>query len=89
MIHFDKLEIIFSEEIKYSFVGIQKQQDSLFFHVPKGLKKYCNSYESKKNLFFLLYKTLKKFASICEERGYISQNKIDNRDGVIELENGS
>ena len=92
MINFDNLEIRLSEETKYSFVGIQKKQGTLFFYVPKGLKKYWelyNSYESKKKLFFLLYKTLRKFTSICEERGYFSKNKIDNRDGVVKLEDGS
>lgn len=92
MINFSRIKIKFSENQLYSFVGIQKCQDDLLFHLPKGLKnnlELFNAYEIKKNLFFLLYKTLKKFASICEEKGYFHKNIISDRDGVIKFESGS
>ncbi len=92
MIKFEKIKLKFLENQLYSFVGIQKYQDDLLFYLPKGLQNnsdLLNSYETKKNLFFLLYKTLKKFAFICEEKGYFNKNIIGDRDGVIKFESGS
>ncbi len=92
MIDFLKLTIKYLENQSYSFVGLAKSDENILFYVPKGIKKYFelnDCYEGKKNLFFLLYRTFKKFIFLGKDRGYIHKNKINNRDGVINLEFGS
>jgi hypothetical protein len=79
MIIFNDLQPIV--DLKYSFVGIQKCGSQINFHLPKGFDKNdFNTYDSKRDLFFLLYKVLRQFKTICIDRGYIK----DDRDGAIQ-----
>ncbi|MBL1203203.1 MAG: hypothetical protein FWK04_30060 [Nostoc sp. GBBB01] len=85
MIYFQNLQV--SIDYRYSFVGIKKENSKLIFYLPKGFDiSLFNTYESKKNLFFKLYKTLRKYKEICIEKGYLKSSydiKAQDRDGVI------
>ena len=68
---------------KYSFVGIQRdeQTNKLEFWLPHGFDNFPeNDFDSKKKLFFRMYKTFKKFRN--ENRIFLKNYKTDDRDGV-------
>lgn len=93
MINFNSLQLVINN--KYSFVGIDKQEENLRFCLPKGFnsEKYkLDNFNSKRDLFFLFYKILTTFKSICLEKGYLDNNSkllANDRDGVIKTKIGS
>ena len=93
MINFNSLKLRVDD--RYSFVGIQKQDDELCFYLPKGfdvLLSELNTFLAKRDLFFLLYKILGTFKKICIEKGYIDNSgefSTQDRDGVINSHRGS
>ncbi|WPF88861.1 hypothetical protein WEU38_00900 [Cyanobacterium aponinum AL20118] len=93
MINFNSLQLVINN--KYSFVGIDKQEDSSRFCLPKGFnsqKSQLDNFNSKRDLFFLFYKILTTFKSICLERGYLDNNSkqlTNDRDGVVKTKIGS
>jgi hypothetical protein len=76
-------------------VGIQKQDDELYFYLPKGFDarlSELDTFVAKRDLFFLLYKILGTFKEICIEKGYIDdigELGTQDRDGVINSHRGS
>ncbi|MGI0480537.1 hypothetical protein ACN4EE_07080 [Geminocystis sp. CENA526] len=93
MINFNSLQLVINN--KYSFVGIDKQEDNLRFCLPKGFnsqKSKLDNFNTKKDLFFLFYKIFTTFKNICLERGYLDNNSkqlTNNRDGVVKTKIGS
>jgi len=93
MINFNSLKLIVPDN--YSFVGIQKQDDELYFYLPKGFDarlSELDTFVGKRDLFFLLYKILGTFKEICIEKGYIDdigELGTQDRDGVINSHRGS
>jgi hypothetical protein len=93
MINFNSLKLIVPDN--YSFVGIQKQDDELYFYLPKGFDarlSELDTFVGKRDLFFLLYKILGTFKEICTEKGYIDdigELGTQDRDGVINSHRGS
>ena len=93
MINFNLLKLRVYD--RYSFVGIQKQYDKLYFYLPKGFDDRLpelNTFLGKRDLFFLLYKILGTFKKICIEKGYINDSGefgTQDRDGVINSHHGS
>lgn len=93
MINFNSLKLRVDD--RYSFVGIQKKDDELYFYLPKGFDERLSELDTfvgKRDLFFLLYKILGTFKQICIERGYIDNNDefgTQDRDGVINSHRGS
>jgi hypothetical protein len=93
MINFNSLKLIVPDN--YSFVGIQKQDDELYFYLPKGFDdrlSELDTFVGKRDLFFLLYKIFGTFKEICIEKGYIDDiGKLgtQDRDGVINSHRGS
>ncbi|HEY9801190.1 MAG TPA: hypothetical protein V6D25_12600 [Leptolyngbyaceae cyanobacterium] len=84
MINFHELALMTSNI--YSFVGIKRENNQLIFYLPKGFDISCfNTYESRKELFFLLFKILKKFQNIYDQKYHNKLNhiKTPDRDGVI------
>ena len=79
----------------YSFVGISKTSNVLTLYLPRGFQsrlEIYNSFQSKRDIFFLLYRVLREFKSICIDKGYLdSSNKwiSRDRDGVIQEDEGS
>lgn len=93
MINFNSLKLVVPDN--YSFVGIQKQDDELYFYLPKGFDarlSELDTFVGKRDLFFLLYKILGTFKEICIEKGYIDdigELGTQDRDGVINSHRGS
>jgi len=93
MINFNSLKLRVHD--RYSFVGIQKQDDELCFYLPKGFDarlSELDTFVAKRDLFFLLYKILGTFKKICIEKGYIDdigELGTQDRDGVINSHRGS
>jgi hypothetical protein len=93
MINFNSLKLIVPDN--YSFVGIQKQDDELYFYVPKGFDdrlSELDTFVGKRDLFFLLYKIFGTFKEICIEKGYIDdigEFGTQDRDGIINSPRGS
>lgn len=93
MMNFDELELVVSEN--YSFVGIKKESNTLFFFLPKGFDGSIfslNTFTAKRDLFFLFYKILDVFKNICAQKGYLeepNQVGIQDRDGVINHASGA
>ena len=93
MINFNSLKLRVPDN--YSFVGIQKQNDELYFYLPKGFDarlSELDTFVGKRDLFFLLYKILGTFKEICIEKGYIDdigELGTQDRDGVINSHRGS
>lgn len=93
MLDFNDVELLVPE--KYSFVGIEKRGDALQFCLPKGFSKHLDEFESfekKRDLFFLLYRVLDKFKNISIEKGYIadgSNTTARDRDGLLRSKEGS
>ena len=93
MINFKSLQLFHSSE--YSFVGIQKKDGLLNFHLPKGFSNETGKskdFNQNRDLFFLFYKIFDTFKKICIEKGYL--DKVDefgkkDRDGVIKSTKGS
>ncbi|WP_414621876.1 hypothetical protein [Calothrix sp. CCY 0018] len=83
MLNFQELNPIISNE--YSFVGIQKQDNELLLHLPKGFDtNNYNTYDSKRDIYFLLYKILQRYKQICAENGNLKDQLKKGRDGVIQ-----
>jgi hypothetical protein len=79
MLNFNDLHPIVHS--KYSFVGIQKCGSQIQFCLPKGFNPTdFYTYDSKRDLFFILYKILRQFKTICIDKGYIK----NDRDGAIQ-----
>ena len=93
MINFNSLKL--RVHYRYSFVGIQKQDDELYFYLPKGFDarlSELDTFVGKRDLFFLLYKIFGTFKEICIEKGYIDdigELGTQGRDGVINSHRGS
>jgi len=92
MIDFNELELVVKE--KYSFVGIERQDGKLRLCLPKGFSEDLlqDTFDAKRDLFFLFYRILDKFKDICLEKGYLeNQDKIrtSDRDGVIQSSQGA
>ncbi|MEG3971049.1 hypothetical protein QUA00_26010 [Microcoleus sp. T2B6] len=93
MINFNSLKLIVPNN--YSFVGIQKKDDELYFYLPKGFDarlSELDTFVGKRDLFFLLYKIFGTFKEICIEKGYIDdidEFGTQDRDGVINSHRGS
>jgi hypothetical protein len=93
MINFNSLKLRVPDN--YSFVGIQKQDDELYFYLPKGFDarlSELDTFVGKRDLFFLIYKILGTFKEICIEKGYIDdigELGTQDRDGVINSHRGS
>ncbi|MBD1213786.1 MAG: hypothetical protein H9534_13795 [Dolichospermum circinale Clear-D4] len=91
MINFAELEI--KVNTKYSFVGIQKEGSKLIFHIPKGFSEDdINTFDSKRDLFFRLYRVLNVFKQTCIDKGHFQTGvvtKANNRDGIVEDDTGS
>ena len=93
MINFNSLKLIVPDN--YSFVGIQKQDDELYFYLPKGFDtrlSELDTFVGKRDLFFLLYKIFGTFKEICIEKGYIDdigEFGTQDRDGIINSPRGS
>lgn len=87
MLNFQELQPIVSD--KYSFVGIQKKDDKLQLHLPKGFNpENFKTYDNKRDIYFLLYKILQRYRQIFIEKGNLENQLAKNRDGVIQT-NGS
>jgi len=92
MINFNFLQLVVNN--KYSFVGIDKQEQNLRLCLPKGFnqqKSTLDNFDSKRDLFFLFYKIFTTFKSICLEKSYLDDNKqlTNDRDGVLKTKIGS
>ncbi|MBE9186392.1 hypothetical protein IQ270_17310 [Microcoleus sp. LEGE 07076] len=93
MINFNSLKLIVPDN--YSFVGIQKKDNELYFYLPKGFDarlSELDTFVGKRDLFFLLYKIFGTFKEICIEKGYIDdldEFGTQDRDGVINSHRGS
>lgn len=93
MINFNSLKLRVHD--RYSFVGIQKQDDELYFYLPKGFDarlSELDTFVGKRDLFFLIYKILGTFKEICIEKGYIDdigEFGTQDRDGLINSHRGS
>ncbi len=93
MINFNQLKL--TVEDKYSFVGIEKKDNKLYFYLPKGFEKKLEeieTFDEKRKLFFLFYRIFHKFKMICLEKGYLDEkSKIlkSDRDGIINNNLGS
>ncbi|MFM9264726.1 hypothetical protein [Tychonema sp. BBK16] len=93
MINFNSLKLRVHD--RYSFVGIQKQDEELYFYLPRGFDarlSELDTFVGKRDLFFLLYKILGTFKEICIEKGYIDdigELGTQDRDGVINSHRGS
>ncbi|BAY86311.1 hypothetical protein NIES267_58170 [Calothrix parasitica NIES-267] len=83
MLNFQELQPIVPE--KYSFVGIQKNNDKLQLYLPKGFNaETFNTYDSKRDIYFMLYKILQRYKQICIEKGNLENQLVKDRDGVIQ-----
>jgi len=93
MINFAELEI--KVNTKYSFVGIQKEGLKPIFYIPKGFSQsdsLLNTFDSKRDLFFRLYRVLNVFKQICIDKGHFQTGvvtKADDRDGIVKDDTGS
>ena len=93
MLNFHNLTCVIDS--RYSFVGISKKSNALILYLPKGFQnqlKMHDSFEGKRDLFFLLYRVLREFKVICIDKEYLysSSSWISrDRDGVIQGDEGS
>lgn len=91
MINFAELEL--KVNTNYSFVGIQKEGSKLIFHIPKGFSEdEITTFDTKRDLFFGLYRVLNVFKQVCIDKGHFQTRvvtKADDRDGVVEDDTGS
>lgn len=91
MLNFNDLQPVVRDT--YSFVGIAKEGDDLLLHLPKGFDaSTVSTYDQKRDLFFMLYRILRQFKSICVEKSYLKPDhlgmKTPDRDGVLKGEDG-
>ncbi|AFY58821.1 hypothetical protein Riv7116_6492 [Rivularia sp. PCC 7116] len=87
MLNFHQLQPIVDE--KYSFIGIQKQDNKLYLYLPKGFDtKNYDKYDSKRDTYFLFYRVLHRYKQICAKKGNLEKQLAKDRDGVIQT-NGS
>ncbi|GAB4287171.1 MAG: hypothetical protein Fur0025_20330 [Oscillatoriaceae cyanobacterium] len=88
MINFGELQLRVNE--KYSFVGIERKNNQLIFHLPKGFfqenPSKLNRFDNKRDLFFLFYRMLNVFKQTCGEKGYLE--KTSDRDGLVKDDGG-
>ncbi len=88
MINFGELQLKVNE--KYSFVGIERKNNQLIFHLPKGFfqenPSQLNTFDNKRDLFFLFYRMLNVFKQTCLEKGYLQ--KTSDRDGLVKDDGG-
>lgn len=95
MINFNNLELVVNE--KYSFVGLERRNSQIRFCLPKGfpnkpkeLQRF--TFNTKRDLFFLLYKVFDQFKNICIEKGYLEKNNdmtTSDRDGMVKIHQGA
>jgi len=92
MLDFGSLEYIFAEDQKtektYSFVGIKNQNGLKNLFLPLGFKSESleldDSYSTKKDLFFLLYRALRKYTGRLKQYNKDRKQSANNRDGAGE-----
>lgn len=78
MLNFLELQPIVSD--KYSFVGIQHKNHQLQLYLPKGFDaKKFNTYDSKRDVYLLLYKILRRYQNICAEKGHLQKQLVEDR----------
>ncbi len=77
MFDISKITVVKARKNTYSFVGLQQERGQLKFYLPHGFDEFPDrSFENVKSLFFLLYKTLRKFENEN------SPESASGRDGV-------
>ena len=82
MLNFKKIKPIYDD--KYSFVVIQNNNNKLQFYLPKGFNpENFNTYDSKRDIYFLLYKILQRYKQICAENSNLKDQLKKDRDGAI------
>jgi len=92
MINFGELELRSNE--KYSFLGIENKDGQLLFHLPKGFSpadiRALNTFDKKRDLFFLFYRVLNVFKQTSLSKGNFEKDaKADDRDGVVKEDAGA
>lgn len=95
MINFNNLELVVNE--KYSFVGLERRNSQIRFCLPKGFPNKSEelqrfTFNTKRDLFFLLYKVFDQFKNICIEKGYLEENNkmtTSDRDGMVKIHQGA
>jgi hypothetical protein len=95
MINFNNLELVVNE--KYSFVGLERRNSQIRFCLPKGFPNKSEelqrfTFNTKRDLFFLLYKVFDQFKKICIEKGYLEDNNdmtTSDRDGMVKIHQGA
>jgi hypothetical protein len=96
MINFKDLILVRDKE--YSFVGLKRDKDQpIKFYLPKGFPNKPEELQSftfntKRDLFFLLYKVFDQFKNICIEKGYLEKNNdmtTSDRDGMVKIHQGA
>lgn len=82
MLNFHNLQPITIDT--YSFVGIQKDGGEILLYLPHGFDaNKFNTYNSKRDIYFLLYKILKRYKQICNENDKLKSQSTQDRDGVV------
>jgi hypothetical protein len=94
MINFNDLTLVAGEI--YSFVGLKRDEyQKIEFYLPKGFpnkSEELQTFNEKRDLFFLLYKVFDQFKNICIEKGYLEKNNKmtkSDRDGTIKSPQGT
>lgn len=93
MINFESLQ--FKVDNYYSFVGIEKKDNTINFYLPKGFEEYAKEergFTEKRDLFFQFYKVINTFKEICAAKDYLendSELRKQDRDGVVKSNSGS
>ncbi|CAD5919867.1 hypothetical protein [Planktothrix agardhii] len=93
MINFNNLELVVNE--KYSFVGLEQRNSQIRFCLPKGFPTnkpeglQTFTFNTKRDLFFLLYKVFDQFKNICIEKGYLDDMTTSDRDGMVKIHQGA
>jgi hypothetical protein len=93
MFNFNNLTCVIRDS--YSFVGVAKEGEYIQLYLPLGFQDQLDeidTFENKRDLFFLLYRVLRQFKSICMQKGYLeSSSKLiaRDRDGVVQGDSGS
>ena len=95
MFNFNDLTCVVKDS--YSFVGIAITNNQILLHLPRGFEDQLtalNTFQLKRDLFFLLYRVLRQFKSICIEKGYLESSgnqviPVRDRDGILQGNAGS
>jgi hypothetical protein len=95
MINFKNIELVVNE--KYSFVGLERRNSQIRFCLPKGFPNKPKElqtfdFNTKRDLFFLLYKVFDQFKNICIEKRDLEKNNdmtTPDRDGMVKIHKGA